>query len=455
MNIGARVLELEAPLAARPRAARPAPSAPRGVRPGTTAPRGSGATASCVPKPLDTLSRIARRLVFASLARIADGELTLRDADGDHRFGTRSDLAATITVHDPLLYSRMVLDGTLGAGEAYLEGAWDADDLTGVMRIFARNIGALWQIDSMITRVGAALARAYHALRRNTRLGSKRNIEAHYDLGNSFFELFLDPTMTYSCGYFERPTSTMLEASLAKIDRICRKLNLQPGERLLEIGTGWGALAIHAARHYGVRVTTATLSHEQLSEARARIEAAGLSDRIEVLLCDYRDLEGRFDKIVSVEMIEAVGHDYLPLFFEVCSRLLAPDGLMLIQAITTRDDLYEQSRRDVDFIKRYIFPGSQCPSITAMSAAMRERTNLRLLHLEEMGQHYARTLREWYRAFDDNREAIEALGYDRRFMRMWTYYLNLCEGGFAENYVGLVQMLLGPTGYKGPVPTIA
>jgi len=272
-------------------------------------------------------------------------------------------------------------------------------------------------------------------------VGSRKNILAHYDLGNDFYALFLDETMTYSCAIFEQENSSLKQASEAKYDRICRKLQLAAGDRVIEIGTGWGGFAVHAARNYGVQVTTTTISDEQHQFARQRIKAAGLEDRITLLKKDYRDLSGKFDKLVSIEMIEAVGHQYLPIFFRTCSRLLKDDGIMALQAITIGDQIFDRHKRTVDFIKRYIFPGSCIPSITAISIALAKATDLRLVHLEDITPHYARTLREWRRRFFTNIKKVRALGFSDTFVRMWEYYLCYCEGGFAERYLGDVQML--------------
>jgi cyclopropane-fatty-acyl-phospholipid synthase len=279
-----------------------------------------------------------------------------------------------------------------------------------------------------------------HRLNDNSRRGSRRNIAAHYDLGNDFYRLFLDPTMAYSCGFFAGPDSTLEEASVAKFDRICRKLRLLPGMSLLEIGTGWGGFALHAARHYGCQVTTTTLSQQQHDYALARVRAAGLADRITLLLEDYRELAGQFDRLVSIEMIEAVGHRHLPTFFAVCGKRLKPTGMGLIQAITVPDREYPRYLKTPDFINRYIFPGGCCPSLAALAQAA-ATTDLALVHREELTPHYALTLREWRRAFQERLGEVRALGYDERFIRMWDYYLCYCEGGFAEQFTGLWQLL--------------
>jgi len=276
--------------------------------------------------------------------------------------------------------------------------------------------------------------------------GSRRNISAHYDLGNDFFRLFLDDTLMYSAGVFETPEATMEEASIAKIDRICRKLELGPDDHLLEIGTGWGGFAIHAARHYGCRVTTTTISEAQHQLARERIIEAGLEDRIELLREDFRNLTGQYDKLVSIEMIEAIGEANIGRFFAVCNGLLKPHGKMLLQSITIADNLYEGYRRSVDFIQRYIFPGGFLPSVASLCHAVGRNSDMRLFHLEDIGPHYAETLKRWRQQFNTNLTAIRALGYPPEFIRMWEFYLCYCEGGFLERATGDVQMLLVKSG---------
>ncbi|MGD8471793.1 MAG: cyclopropane-fatty-acyl-phospholipid synthase family protein [Desulfobacterales bacterium] len=390
------------------------------------------------------LDRLARRAIFTLLKRLVYGRITLVENSHRHHFGKVSDrcsLQAEIVVYHPQMYSRIFFGGSIGAAEAYMEGLWSTDDLTTVMRILALNQKAFEDMEKGLARLTAPLYKLYHYVRKNTKAGSRKNILAHYDLGNDFYALFLDETMTYSCAIFEQPDSSLKEASEAKFDRICRKLQLAAGDRVVEIGTGWGGFAVHAARNYDVHVTTTTISDEQQQFAEQRIRSAGLEDRITLLKKDYRDLSGKFDKLVSIEMIEAVGHQYLPTFFRTCSRLLKDDGMMALQAITIGDQIFDRHKRSVDFIKRYIFPGSCIPSITAISTAITEATDLRLLHLEDITPHYVRTLREWRRRFFANIRNVEALGFSDTFVRMWEYYLCYCEGGFAERYIGDVQML--------------
>jgi len=388
--------------------------------------------------------RLFRKAVLARLEGLPEGSITFRDADGAWTVDPQGPqaLCATVEVADPAFYRMAALGGGLGAAEAYIRGYWRSSDLTALFRILARSMTQADRLEAGLARLTEPFARLWHFLRRNTRRGSAKNIHAHYDLGNDFYRLFLDETMTYSCGIFERPGSSLKDASVAKIDRLCRKLELGPQDHLLEIGTGWGALAIHAARNYGCRVTTTTISREQFALASERVRKAGLEDRVRVLDRDYRELDGVYDKLVSVEMIEAVGHHYFDAFFAACSRLLKPDGMMALQAITVVDHYYGRARRSVDYIKRYIFPGSCIPSVTAMLNSIARRTDLRLFHLEDITPHYAKTLRVWWERFRENVDEVRALGYPESFIRMWEYYLCYCEAGFAERHIGDVQMLL-------------
>ncbi len=324
-----------------------------------------------------------------------------------------------------------------------MAGRWHCDDLTGLAQLFLRNPQVLYGLNRGPGRLVSLVNKVWHALRRNTLQGSRKNIAAHYDLGNELFELFLDDTMMYSCGIFEHPHASLQQASIEKLDRVCRKLELHTGDHLLEIGSGWGGLALHAARHYGCRVTTTTISREQYELARERVSQAGLDDRITVLCKDYRELSGQYDKLVSIEMIEAVGHAYFDTYFEKCSSLLKPDGLMLLQSITIAEQRYAAARRSVDFIQRYIFPGGCLPSVAVISDAVARNTDMRLLHLEDIGPHYATTLKHWRERFMAKLDEVRALGYPEEFIRMWEYYLCYCEGGFRERAIGTAQVLLG------------
>jgi cyclopropane-fatty-acyl-phospholipid synthase len=397
------------------------------------------------------LDHFARKAVLSLLNKLKHGRITIIEDNRRYPFGDEphtASLQANISVHHSQFYSRILFGGSIGAAEAYMEGLWSADDLTTVMRILALNQKAFADMEKGLARLTAPLYRLYHSARKNTKAGSRKNIMAHYDLGNDFYALFLDKTMTYSCAIFEHEQSTLEDASVAKYDRICRKLRLTAGDRVVEIGTGWGGFAVHAAQNYGVHVTTTTISDEQHQFAQNRITAAGLEDRITLLKKDYRDLGGKFDKLVSIEMIEAVGHQFYAVFFQNCSRLLKDDGLMVLQAITIGDQIFDQHKRSVDFIKRYVFPGSCIPSITAISNAIAGKTDLRLIHLDDITPHYAKTLREWRRRFFTNLDKVREMGYSETFIRMWEFYLCYCEGGFAERYIGDVQMLFAKPLYR-------
>lgn len=403
------------------------------------------------------LQALGRRALLSALSRLHSGRLTVADRFGTQCFGPGGAASPEVRleVHDAAFWADAAFGGTVGAGESYLRGDWSCDDLTGLVRLMVANRQVMNSMDGGMALVSAPLRRILHWVHRNNPQGSRRNIAAHYDLGNDLFRLFLDETMAYSCGIFTRPDASLHQASLAKFDSICRKLDLRPGERLVEIGTGWGGLAIHAARHYGVEVTTTTISREQHDYARDWIEREGLGSRITLLLDDYRDLQGRYDKLVSVEMIEAVGHRYLGTYLGKLGALLEPHGAALIQAITLQDQYYEQALRSVDFIQRFIFPGSFIPSVTVILEAMRDQTDLKLFHLEDIGPHYATTLRHWRERFMDRLPEVRLLGYPEEFIRMWEFYLCYCEGGFLERQLGDVHLLLTKPGCRrAPIATL-
>jgi cyclopropane-fatty-acyl-phospholipid synthase len=396
-----------------------------------------------------SIAGIARRLVHARLEALSHGSLVLREGADTLRFGSGGP-EVEVQVRDPAFYAELAFGGSVGAGESYMLGHWTAGDLTAVMRLLLRNRGAMDAMEGGFARLAGPLRVAAHWLHRNTRAGSRRNISAHYDIGNDFYRLFLDESMMYSCALFERRGMTLGEAQMAKLDAICRKLNLGPQDHVLEIGTGWGGFALHAASRYGCRVTTTTISPSQHALAAERIRAAGLQDRVTLLLQDYRDLEasepgGSYDKLVSIEMIEAVGHQYYGEFFRRCDALLKPGGRALIQAITIADQHYERARGEVDFIKRYIFPGCCIPSVTALARAMTASSTLRIENLEDIGPHYATTLRLWRENLFANLDRVRALGLPASFIRMWEFYLAYCEAGFAERALGNVQIRLEKT----------
>ncbi|MFB3776317.1 MAG: class I SAM-dependent methyltransferase [Bryobacteraceae bacterium] len=393
------------------------------------------------------LARAARRAVFANLGRLEHGRIILRDDEGPHAFGGGG-LSATVSVSDPRFYADLAFGGSIGAAESYMSGRWSADDLTTLVRIIVLNRKLLAGMEGGLALVTRPAQSLRHWLRRNTREGSRRNIAAHYDLGNDFYGLWLDRSMTYSCNIFERPDATLEEAAAAKYERICRKLALRPDDHVLEIGAGWGGFAIHAAAKHGCRVTTTTISRQQYDFALDRIRQAGLADRIELLHEDYRNLSGSYDKLVSIEMIEAVGHHFLDAYFRVCSRRLKDNGAMALQAIIITDQVYEAQLRSPDFIKRYIFPGSFIPSIAAITRSVARATDMRLFDLEDITPHYPRTLRTWRERFFANVDAVRALGYPESFIRLWEYYLCYCEGAFLERYIGDVQMILAKPGWR-------
>jgi cyclopropane-fatty-acyl-phospholipid synthase len=390
------------------------------------------------------LGALVRRRLVASLAALERGEVELREGGSARSFG-RPDpvlrLRASVQVHDAAFYESLALGGTLGAAESWMRGEWSSNDLTALLRIAMRNGAAMARLDRGLPRLADPLRRLLSGLRRNTRRGSRRNIEAHYDLGNDFFALFLDPTLTYSSGLFEREDASMEDASRAKYERICRKLDLGPRDHVLEIGTGWGGFCLHAAERHGCRITSTTISPAQRALAEERVARAGLADRVRVVARDYRELEGTYDKLVSIEMIEAVGHENLRAWFAACARHLAPAGRAAIQAIVIRDQEYRRARRTVDFIKRYIFPGGCLPSLGALLAAASRASDLRLVHLEDLTPHYGETLRRWRARFSENRGRIRALGYPEPFLRMWEFYLRYCEAGFEERHIGVAQLV--------------
>jgi cyclopropane-fatty-acyl-phospholipid synthase len=391
------------------------------------------------------LAGMMRRVVWRRLESLQRGTLVVNDL-GEHRVFGSSDadadgLAASVTIHDPRFYQQLVLGGTLGAAEAYIRGHWTCDNLVSLVRLFCRNDARASGLERGLARLARLPAAFAHRMRRNTAAGGRRNISAHYDLGNDFFSLFLDETLAYSCATFPSAESTLLEASVAKFDRICQKLELKSTDHVIEIGTGWGGFALHAAQNYGCRVTTTTISRRQYEFARRRVDAAGLRDRVIVLADDYRKLRGAYDKLVSIEMIEAVGYQYFDAFFRVCSDLLKAEGLMLLQAIVIPDQRFDRYKRSVDFIQRYIFPGGCLPSLGAICASVGRVSDLWPCDLEDITPHYAETLAHWRRRFTANLGEVRKLGFSEDFIRTWEFYFCYCEGGFRERVIGDVQML--------------
>ena len=388
------------------------------------------------------LQKLARSLVLKRLQNLRHGRLTLVEGEQQQIFGSAGAIDVTIQVQDVRFYGDIAFGGSVGAGEAWMLGYWQCSDLTALIRLMVLNQDVMDSLEGGMAWLAKPVLKLLHRMNRNTADGSRRNIAAHYDLGNDMFKLFLDPTMMYSSAIFDHPEMSLEQASISKLDRICRKLDLTPDDHVLEIGTGWGGFAIHAAGRYGCKVTTTTISQAQFDLAIERIRDAGLQEKVTILLKDYRELEGQFDKLVSIEMIEAVGHQYYDTYFAACARLLKPEGMMLLQGITIADQRYESAKNSVDFIQRYIFPGSCIPSVTALLSSITRASDLRLFNLEDIGPHYARTLAEWRHNFFANIEQVRALGYPEEFIRMWEFYLCYCEGGFEERALGDVHMLL-------------
>jgi cyclopropane-fatty-acyl-phospholipid synthase len=397
---------------------------------------------------------LARSAVLTQLRNLRQGRLRLICQDREWLFGdVGSALHAEVEIFDEAAWGMVAANGSIGAGEAYIHGYWRTPDLAAVTRLFVANLEVLDALEGGLARLGRPVLRLLHWFNRNNRRGSRRNILAHYDLGNALFERLLDPTMMYSAAMFDSLEQSLEQGQLNKLERICDKLALRPDDHLLEIGTGWGSLAIHAATRHGCRVTTTTLSEAQYAHTLQRVRDLGLQERITVLREDYRDLGGRFDKLVSIEMIEAVGHRYLPVYFRRCASLLKDDGLMLLQAITIRDQRYEQARRSVDFIQRHIFPGGSLPSLSVMLQTASRHTSLNLVHMEDFGLDYARTLQHWRDNLRQSRTALVELGYDDTFQRLWEFYLCYCQGGFEERAIGVAQLLwAAPAARRASLP---
>jgi len=397
----------------------------------------------CPASPTSWSDRMCRKVLESQLQHLNHGHLSVIDGCGLRSFGKpdNAGLVSEVTVLSPKFYRSMLTGGALGAAEAFMRGEWSSDNLTDLFRILLRNRDVLSRFKSWLSPLLSGMNRIGHLLRDNSRIGSRKNISQHYDLGNEFFRLFLDPTMMYSSAWFPSPEASLEEGSIEKIDRICRKLHLRSTDQVVEIGTGWGGFAMHAASQYGCHVTTTTISEEQYRCAQQRIADAGLEHRITVLKEDYRDLRGSYDKLVSIEMIEAVGDRHLPEYFSVCDRLLKPNGAMAIQAITMPEQRFAEYRRSVDFIQKYIFPGGFLPSVERMQQVVGAKTNLRMLDCTDFGHHYARTLQIWNERFHNQLDEVRSQGFDERFIRMWKYYMHYCEAAFLERATGVVQLV--------------
>lgn len=397
--------------------------------------------------PTTMMDRWYRRQVLARFAQFTYGRLSIRDADGEYQFGI-GEQEIRITIFDPETWSEVALTGSIGAGTAWIRGWWTCDDAVAMVRLFIRNRASLDGLEGGAARWSRPLFRLAHWVKSNSRAGSRKNISAHYDLGNEFFKTWLDSTMLYSSAYFDHARVDLSEAQEAKCERLCSLLDLHFDDHLLEIGTGWGGFALYAARTYGCRVTTTTISQEQYAMTCERVQAAGLGGRINVLLKDYRDLTGVYDKAVSIEMIEAVGHQYYTTFFDKISSLLRPNGLFAMQAITIAEQQYDIARKSVDYIQKYIFPGSCIPSVRALSQAAAHSSDFNMVSFDDITPHYAETIRRWREAFHDQQDAIRDQGYDDAFLRMWDYYLAYCQGGFAERAINCVHVVYGKNGWR-------
>lgn len=394
---------------------------------------------------------LARSFMWKVLGKLQVGSLTLKEGGETMIFGSTTDADAPhaeVHVHDSDLYRRILTGGSIAAGETFIEGMWSSPDLTAVTRAFSANMAMLEALSDKQNLLARLALKLSHWARRNTSSRSRENISAHYDLGNDFFSLFLDPSMMYSSAVFPTASSDLASASQHKLRLICEDLELKADDHLIEIGTGWGGMAIFAAEHYGCRVTTTTISREQYDYTVEAVAKKGLDHQITVLFDDYRDLKGQFDKLVSIEMIEAVGHQFYDTYFQKISHLLKPHGKAVIQAITITEQRYEQARDSVDFIKRYIFPGGCLPSLTVISDALARVTDMQMSHLRDIGRDYADTLKVWHDCFLDKLDEVKAMGFDERFIRMWRYYLSYCEGGFRERIIGTYQITMTKPGYR-------
>jgi len=402
-----------------------------------------------LPTQLTSVQKTARNIAFSCLYKIQYGSLTIIESFGSQgapqvreSFGSprKGQPSAIIEVKNPAFYARLLKGGSIAAGEAYMDGWWESPDLTALMELMAMNLSTLDTIESRSSFLSKLIYQVGHWLNRNTVENSAKNIEAHYDLSNELYETFLDSRMLYSSGIYESPNDTLEQAQINKMDRLCQQLKLSSRDSVIEIGTGWGAMAIYMAENYGCHVTTTTISEQQFQYTKQKIEEKGLQDKITLLKKDYRLLEGAFDKLVSIEMIEAVGKQFLTSYIQKCQSLLKPGGLMAIQAITIADQRYDYYSNNVDFIQKYIFPGGFLPSITALTQSTTKHSDLVLRDLYDIGEDYAKTLRDWYLKFNQAHEQVSDLGFDERFVRMWNYYFCYCEGGFRAKSISTVHM---------------
>jgi cyclopropane-fatty-acyl-phospholipid synthase len=387
------------------------------------------------------MSRLARKWISKSLSSLSSGKISFQDQHGNLDFGQSGGLSAKLLIKNKKFYSKILWQGSLGPAKSYMDGDWQTDSLTDLIRIIIQNEKSMNTLDWFSSKIPQLLGDFRAKINKNTPSRSRKYIHAHYDLGNDFFKSFLDETLMYSCALFKSPEDTLHNAQLHKIAKITELLSAQPSDHILEIGTGWGAMAIHLAQTVGCRVTTTTISEKQYQHVKQRILELNLEDKITLLKQDYRKLRGQFDKIVSIEMIEAVGHEYFDLFFSRCNDLLKSGGLLVIQGITINEQSYERAKYHVDFIKKYIFPGGCLPSVHRIAKSIATHTRLQWISLNDIGKNYAQTLRHWHQRFKQNQDQVKKLGFSDEFIRLWEYYLCYCEAGFEERYISNVQMV--------------
>ena len=397
------------------------------------------------------MNHLYKKIIHQRLSQIKDAHIIIKDGKSINKYGKPGNLSAKINILDTVFYKNIILGGTIGASESFIRGEWSSPNLTNVIRVLARNTEAQDKLENLFTLLSQPFLKVMHKLNENSVRGSKKNISRHYDLSNDFFSLFLDKKMMYSSAIYKSRKTSLEDASTNKLDVICKKLNLKKTDHVIEIGTGWGGFAIYAAKNYGCKVTTTTISIEQYKFAKQKIKEAGLGKKIKVLLKDYRLLKGQYDKLVSIEMIEAVGYQFYDEYFKIIGQLLKNDGEALIQAITIKDQRYSKAIQSVDFIQKYIFPGSCIPSITAIQNSLTSSTDLVINDIRDIGHHYARTLADWRKRFLKNKQEIRKLGFDDKFLRMWLFYFAYCEGGFEEKVISDIHLHITKPGYRNSI----
>jgi cyclopropane-fatty-acyl-phospholipid synthase len=397
--------------------------------------------------------KLCRAIMLKVFASLPQGQIVIKEKGVlVNTYGQKeSDLHAEIDIQCLSVYQKLLFGGSVASGETFSEGLWTTPNLTNVIRIFARNLPVLDNWEAKMEWLAFPIRKISHLANKNSETGSKKNIAAHYDLGNKLYTRFLDDSMMYSAAIYPSHAATLAQAQTTKLKAICDKLQLVPEDHLIEIGTGWGGLAIYAAKNYGCKVTTTTISEEQHQYTQDLVNKEGLQDKITLLKKDYRLLEGKYDKLVSIEMIEAVGKEYLPTFFKKCSSLLKDQGLMVLQAITISDHRFDSYSKSVDFIQKHIFPGGFLPSQLLINQHLRKHTNLMIRDLHDIGLDYARTLQDWHHKLLENKEPLAKDGYDERFMNMWRYYFSYCEGGFLERTISTVQLVISKPAFSNSI----